>query len=52
MTQIEIQLIMFADAVLRQRGYQDVADQLTGIVSDEAGREPVGRVYPPLRAVS
>lgn len=54
MTMAEVQLLTYANAILRQRGYKDVADQLAGVVGVEAEQfhddsPPVGRH---LRAVS
>jgi len=36
MSMAEIQLLTYANAILRQRGYADAADQLAGVVALES----------------
>lgn len=38
MSMAELQLLAYADAILRQRGYQDAADHLAGVLGSESER--------------
>lgn len=50
MTEAEVQLVTYLEAVLRQRGHADVANMLTGVVDIQMERRArIAAPHAPLR---
>lgn len=50
MTEAEVQLVTYLEAVLRQRGHADVANMLNGVVDIQLERRArITAPHPPLR---